>query len=254
MPSSTFAPLFLVARFAEYYEQVAAIKLAIAEGRLGAYLTVGDETPPSEPIDLAARVSGRLAAVLKTQRADTARLQMPPALEEAHEKAIYVMAALTDEIFILETDWVGTDAWLDVLLEYRVCHSRIGGTEFFRMADELLGSRARDPLESDLAAVLLLALRLGFKGRYRGAGGEEALRTLRTRLFRLIERRYEDIDEGPAFPQAVGQLRDAETPKRMAPLTPWLVGMGVVLAVYLVVSSAIWIALMQPFRSFGGDG
>jgi len=254
MPERIGAPLFLVARFAEYYEEVAALRLAIAEGRLGAMLTVGDEPPPTAPVDLAARVSARLAAVLKSQRVELARTGTPADIE-AHGRACYAMAALTDELFILETDWPGADAWMDVLLEYRVFQTRRAGTRFFELAEELLDSRAREPLEVDLAAVLVLALRLGFKGRHRGGGGEQVLHQLRNRLYRLVERGHEGLRSDPPFPQAATQTITTGTPLRLAPLTPWLVGMAVVGAAYLVLSSALWLALVETFRgSLGGSG
>lgn len=254
MPERIGAPLFLVARFAEYYEEVAAIKLAIAEGRLGAMLVVGDEPPPTEAIDLAARVSARLAGVLKSQRSDIERRGTPAEIE-AHAQAVYAMAALTDELFILDVDWAGADAWMDVLLEYRLFQSRHAGMRFFAMAEELLASRAREPLEVELAAVLVLALRLGFKGRYRGERGDEALRDLRTRLFRLIERQHDGLENGTSFPQSIMQLQGEGTPARLAPLGPWMMGLALFIGAYLVVSTAIWFALVEPFRkSIGGGG
>lgn len=109
MPERVGAPLFLLARFAEYYDEVVAIKLAIADGRLGAMLAVGDEPPPTEPADLAARTSARLAMTLLAQRNDIARTGTAREMD-AYEQALYVMTALTDELFILETDWSGCDA------------------------------------------------------------------------------------------------------------------------------------------------
>jgi type VI secretion system protein ImpK len=250
MPERLGAPLFLVARFSEYYEQVAAIRLAIAEGRLGAMLAVGDEPTPTEPVDLAARVSARLANVIKTQRADIARTGTPAEID-AYRRAAYAMAALTDEQFIFpENEWPGAHAWMDVLLEYQLFHSRNAGVHFFTEVEALLQSRAREPLESELAAVMLLALRLGFRGRYREGNGEQTLHSLRTRLFHLIERDYDDFAPGPSFPQALSQLQCDGTPARLAPLTPWLISLGVALAAYLVVSSAIWLALVEPLREF----
>lgn len=253
MPERIGAPLFLVARFAEYYEEVASIKLAIAEGRLGAMLVVGDEPLPTDPVDLAARVSARLAGVLRSQRTDIERRGTPAEID-AHARAVYAMAALTDELFILDVDWAGADTWMDVLLEYRLFQSRHAGVRFFAMAEELLASRAREPLEAELAAVLVLALRLGFKGRYRGESGVETLHDLRTRLFRLIERQHDDMADAASFPQALTQLQAGGTPARLAPVSPWLMGLVLFACAYLVVSSAIWFSLIEPFRKAIGGG
>lgn len=251
MPERIGAPLFLLARFAEFFEAVAGIKLAIAEGRLGALLAVGDEPPPSEPNDLAARVSGLLAGVLSAQGKEVSRSGTPGEIK-THRKALYIMAALADELFILELDWVGRQAWLDVLLEYRLFQSRNAGTHFFEVAGKLLESRIRDPLQVDLAAVMVLALQLGFKGQYRGEKGDDELRELRNRLFQLVEREHGPRAPGPAFPQALQQLLPGDTPARLAPLTPWYMGALVLLFAYLLISSALWLALMEPFRQAVG--
>ena len=95
MPERIGAPLFLLARFAEFYEAVAGSKLAIAEGRLGAQLVVGDELPSSDSAELAARLSAKLVGVLRAQEKEVSRSGTPAEID-AHRKAMYVMAALTD--------------------------------------------------------------------------------------------------------------------------------------------------------------
>lgn len=253
MPERVGAPLFLLARFAEFFETVAGIKLAIVEGRLGALLAVGDEPPPSAPSDLAARVSGLLAGVLRAQEKEVSRSGTPDEIS-AHRSALYVMSALADELFILELDWAGRQAWLDVLLEYRLFRSRNAGAHFFALANKLLESRIRDPLQVDMAAVMVLALQLGFKGKYRGENEDGELRELRNALFRLVVREHGARMPGPAFPQALQQLLPGGTPARLAPLTPWYMGALVMIFAYLLISSALWLALMEPFRQAVGSG
>ncbi len=247
MPERTGAPLFLLARFAEFYESVASIKLAIAEGRLGAMLAVGDEPPPTDPRELAARASSRLAARLRTQSKDIEHTGTPDEVE-AHRTALYVMAALADEVFVLELDWPGRDAWLDTLLEYRIFRSRDAGVRFFDLADRLLTTRTHDTLRLDLAAVMVLALQLGFKGQYRGEHCAEKLHAVREGLFRLVEREHGTRLHGPAFPQAGQHLLNGGTAARLAPLTPWYMAGLIALVAYLIVSSSVWLALIEPFR------
>lgn len=253
MPERIGAHLFLLARFAEFFEAVEGSKLAIAEGRLGALLAVGDELPSSDSGELAARLSARLSAVLRTQEKDVARNGTPAEIE-AHRKAMYIMAALTDEVFILELDWAGRDAWIDVLLEYKLFHSRNAGIRFFDMANALLDPQLPDPLQVDLAAVMVMALQLGFKGRYRGARDDSELHVLRNRLFRLVEREHSGRGMDTAFPQALQQLQAGGTPERLAPLSPWYTGAVVLLIAYLAISSVMWLLLIEPFRSTVGRG
>ncbi len=253
MPERTGAPLFLLARFAEFFESVVDSKQAISEGRLGAVLSVGDEPQPTDPRELAARLSSRLAAVLRLQEKEVVRTGKPTEID-AHRKAMYVMAAVTDEIFILEVDWPGRDAWLEVLVEYNLFQSRNAGNRFFQMADELLAAQIPDPLQVDLAAVMVMALQLGFKGQYRGARDDSELHALRNRLFRLVEREHGGRAMDSAFPQTLQQLQAGGTPERLAPLTPWYTGGIVLLIVYLVISSGMWLWLIEPFRSTVGKG
>lgn len=247
MPERTGAPLFLLARFAEFFASVVDSKRAISEGRLGAVLSVGDEPQPTDPRELAARLSARLAAVLRLQEKEVARTGKPTEID-AHRKAMYVMAAVTDEIFILEVDWPGRDAWLDLLLEYNLFQSRNAGNRFFQMADELLATQIPDPLQVDLAAVMVMALQLGFKGRHRGLLSDAELDALRNRLYKLVEREHGALAAGIAFPQTMQALQAGGTPERLAPLSPWYTAGAVVLIVYLAVSSVLWLWLLEPFR------
>lgn len=253
MPERVGAPLFLLARFAEYFDEVVAIKLAIADGRLGAMLAVGDEAPPTDPGDLAVRTSARLATTLLAQRNALARTGTPREIE-ACEHALYVMAALTDELFILEIDWPGRDAWMDTLVEYRLFRSRNAGVRVFEMANALLAEPVIDRLQADVAAVIVLALRLGFKGRYRGGQGEAELRRLRARLFRVVEREHDGGLQPPTFPQASGQTQSGGTPQRLAPLSPWYIGAALALLAYVLLSSVVWLSLIEPFRQAVGAG
>lgn len=251
MPERVGAPLFLLARFAEYFDEVVAIKLAIADGRLGGMLAVGDEASPTEPAELAARTSARLAMSLLAQRNDISRTGTAREME-AYELVLYVMTALTDELFILEIDWSGSDAWMDMLIEHRIFRTRNAGVRVFEMADALLAEPAVDRLQADVAAVMVLALRLGFKGRYRGEQGEPELGRLRARLYRLVQREHDGGLQLPTFPQAGEQTQSGGTPARLAPLTPWYIGAAIALIVYLVLSSVVWLVLIEPFRQSVG--
>lgn len=253
MPERAEPAFFLLARFAEFFEELAGIKQAIAEGRLAAMLTVGDEAPPSEPGDLAARISGRLAGLLRAQWQAVARTGTADEAK-AQRMALYAMAALADELFVLEIEWAGREAWLDVLLEHRLFRSRNAAVRFFAITDELLGTRKRDALHVDLAAVMVLALQLGFKGKYRGEQGEALLKETRERLFSVVSRDPAAPPQGPAFPQALQHLLDDGESVRLAPLTPWYAAAGIAALLYLLASSALWFRLMEPFRQSVGAG
>jgi type VI secretion system protein ImpK len=244
---------FLLSRFAEFFEELCRIKQAIADGRLGAVLTVGDETPPTEPGDLASRVSARLAGVLHAQWMEVSRTGTAEEMK-AHRMALYVMTALADELFILEIDWPGRESWLNVLLEYKLFRSRNAGTRVFDIADRLLATHDHGTLHVDLAAVLVLALQLGFRGQYRGGEGAVLLEDMRERLFRVVAHDHPPQTHGPAFPQAVQHLQSGGKAMRLAPLTPWFAATGIALLAYLVVSTALWFQLIEPLQRSMGAG
>jgi len=246
MPDRDSRSLFLQSCFAEFYEVVAGIKMAIHEGRLPLMLSVGDAPPPTASADIAAMVSGQLAGVLRRQASRVAR-ECSPGAVRAYRIAAYAMAALADEIFVLEVDWVSRDAWLEVLLEYKLFKSRTAGRQVFEVTRKLLEQTVHNELHIDLAAVLLMVLQLGFKGQYRGEHGEAALRDLRTRLFAMVRKGDARARIELAFPQAYNNLMSDAAPARLAPLTPWYIAGAIVLAMYLLVSTAAWLRLTQPF-------
>lgn len=253
MRDEVSSPSFLLGCFAEFYEEIASIRLALAEGRLPAYLATGDEPPPALAADLAARVSARLAEMLQ-QQARVVRRDATATEIEAHATAQYVMAALADEIFILELDWAGRDAWLDALIEYKLFQSNKAGRHFFELAAQILRPQNRSALHTDLASVFLLALQLGFKGLYRGHEGEATLRSCRQQLYRLVNAGERDHRRSrAAFFQAYQHRLSGENDERLAPLTPWYALGRIALASYLALSTVVWLVLLHPFQStFGG--
>lgn len=245
-------PSFLLGCFAEFYEEIASIRLALAEGRLPAYLARGDEAPPTLGADLAMRVSARLTDLLQ-QQARAVRRDATTTEIKAHEMAQYVMAALADEIFILELDWAGHEAWLDVLIEHKLFQSNKAGRQFFEFAAQILRPQQRSALHIELASVFLLALQLGFKGLYRGHEGEATLRSYRQQLYRLVNAGGHGHRGEPAFFQAYQHRLSGDKDQRLAPLTPWYALGRIALAVYLALSTVVWLALLHPFQSTFGS-
>lgn len=254
MPEARTTPPFLLAGFAEFFEEVANLKSAIAEGRLNSYLAGDGSGPATNGAELALRASSRLAGVLRAQARDI-KLHGTGQEIKACTVAQYVMAALADEIFILDPqlEWDGRDAWLDVLLEHRMFRSHDAGHRFFAFADQILRASSRSGLHAELASVFLLALQLGFKGRHRGEHGALTLRQYRQRLYQFV-RANGDIDPAlPAFPQAYAHLAQGDKDARYAPLSRWMALARIGLLGYLVLSTLLWVALMVPFeKAFGG--
>ncbi|MDQ1812076.1 DotU family type IV/VI secretion system protein [Massilia sp. CCM 9210] len=249
MPTEPTAALFLLGHFSEFYEEVASIKQSFLDGTLLSSLALGDEAPPSHPSDVAARVAGGLLAILARQ---SRQVQSHASAMEAQAYACaqYAMAALADEIFVLELAWNARDAWLDTLLESRLFGSRCAGQQLFDQIDHVLANRERSTLQSDLAAVYLLTLQLGFRGIHRGPSGAQLVQSYREQLFRLVNGARAGAENDLACPQAYQHVLVGKTDARLAPLAPWIAMARLGTIGYAVLSSAGWIALVWPYAKY----
>jgi type VI secretion system protein ImpK len=150
----------------------------------------------------------------------------------------YVMVAFTDEIF-LSLSWEGQDFWREHLLEERIFASHHAGTQFFHNIDELL--RQRDPTFSDVAAGYLLALSLGFRGRYQGLEGESAIERYRQQLFAFLFQRNSGLGEDvQLYPQSYAYTLTGKPQSWLPVLRPWLFAIAAVLGLYVLVGHVIW--------------
>ncbi|MBL8473645.1 MAG: DotU family type IV/VI secretion system protein [Rhodocyclaceae bacterium] len=249
---------FLLDDFVGTYEVVAELRQAWREGRLEAALASPGDAEPGGP-ELARRMSARLGMLLEAQ-AERVRAHGSSEERRLHRLAMYAAAAVIDEIFVLEVDWAGREAWLDVLLEYRLFRSRVAGQRFFDYAERIVLTESQAALRAELAAVFLLSLRLGFRGKYRGASGMARLDELRRRLLAETAPQRLAADPGEAgapasealFPQAY-QFKASGRDRRLAPLRPWLRAGLLALVAYLLLSSAVWLAILQPFVAAHGN-
>jgi type VI secretion system protein ImpK len=227
---------YLLAGFVRVWEEVASLRQAQAEGRLGTHLGGDAEMSGKE---MARLIAARLAAMLEEETRKVA--QFGSGEQRRRQRiALYATCALIDEVLLLEFVWPGREAWLDLLLEYRFFRTRVAGQRCFALLEQFLLGDA----DADLAAIFLLVLKLGFKGRHRGPQGEARLTVLRQSLLARVRVGHDADDR--LFPQAY-QFQVAGKEARLAPLRPWLRAGGLALIAYLLLSSAVWLAQVQPF-------
>jgi len=152
----------------------------------------------------------------------------------------YVMAALGDEAMLHEVGWPGRRQWLDTLLETSLYDSRVAGEDVFRHAMAILDGSVVG--RSDLAAAILLALSLGFRGRWRGADDRGAIEGLRRRLFEHVFRHppTHEVDWAAALPCAATPVLDAGRAERMPRLFPWVAGIVGSLMATLAMTQLVW--------------
>ncbi|MGB1109894.1 MAG: DotU family type IV/VI secretion system protein [Gammaproteobacteria bacterium] len=227
----------LAACFTEFYQELARIKLAIRDGRLPALL----KSSAGNNADLAAATASRLVALLARQdkrMADEAN-QME---RKSYTLARYFMAALADEVLGLNLKWAGREHWDDVLIERKLFGRSVAGRDFYQLCDRVLGSRGRNNLMEDLAGIALLCLQLGFQGQYRGDSGKAQRERYRKRLLDYIGINHDDpSDARTLFDAAYQGLVATPGDNRLAPATRWYRIGGAMLAVYLLLSTLVWV-------------
>jgi type VI secretion system protein ImpK len=170
-----------------------------------------------------------------------------PAGAEFHQQALYAMAALADETFV-HLDWDGRDYWLNHLLEWRVFHSHAAGDLFFRRIDGLL--RREDDSAVEVATVYLLALALGFRGKYWTPEHQPALDTYRACLFAFIARRDPELAQPlqRLFPQAYRNTIQTSAPLKLVTPRRWLWALGIAVFAWLAVAQYLWWDLTGPMN------
>ncbi len=238
---------YLVRQFWAFYAELVSMKRRLG-GQAGAgpqqqQLLPPQQEPAQEPAGKAAltaaqAVSRQLLGVLELQAIESQRAGGRYALDVNHE-AQYIMAALADEI-LLNFDWPGREVWTSCLIEEALFGSRIAGDRIFDRLDELL--RTRDPARGDLALIYLLALSLGFEGRYRGTDCLARMQAYRAALYRFRFRRDPDPSDRARqiSPQAYGFTVSDAIPQQMPHVGRWVTILLLVIVGMLGLSQVIW--------------
>ena len=179
-----------------------------------------------------------MLGVLELQAIEAQRAGGRYALDVNHE-AQYIMAALADEI-LLNFAWPGRDLWTSCLVEEALFGSRIAGDRIFERIEELL--RTRDPARRDLALLYLLALALGFEGRYRGTDCLARMQVYRAALYRFrYDRDPDPSDRGRQIsPQAYAFSVADAVPQEVPHIGRWVMILLLVMVGMLGLSQLIW--------------
>ena len=200
-----------------------------------------EQTPDADYLKISTFVWQRLVALFERQ--STKAWQYGGTYgAEFYREAQYVMVALADEIF-LHTEWEGRKVWVSNLLESKIFQSHVAGELFFEKLDRLLVDR--DPVYKDLAAVYLMALSLGFKGKYRGFDDGGKLARYRQRLFAFIFRREPQLEAEARhiFPEAYYHTLRDENRRRVPNPKVWIAVLCVVILAYLATTHRMWMNL-----------
>jgi type VI secretion system protein ImpK len=167
---------------------------------------------------------------------------------EYYKEAQYVMVALADDIF-LHMEWEGQRAWDSNLLEAKLFRTHAAGQIFFEKLDRLL--REQNPVHRDLAAIYLMALSLGFKGKYYGMDDRGKLARYRRQLFVFIFDREPELDDKTryVFPEAYYHNVREESHRKLSDPRKWFVVLGLVIIVYTAATQAFWVQFTQELNT-----
>lgn len=236
---------FLASQFRVFYREVARYKAQVIRGELVAPQAVQGEEGTGDALRMASAAIGKKLQSTLERQALAVRRQAGDYALKVYSEAQYVMAALADEVF-LHLDWAGRDAWQANLLESQLFHSHRAGEEIFERLEILL--RNRNPVYRGLAEVYLLALGLGFQGRFRGReDGPTRLAAFRRRLFEFLYDQDPQLESSGAhlFPQAYANTLDPGEARQLPYLRPWIFAFLALFAIWALLSIPIWEALVD---------
>jgi len=221
-------------RFRAFYAELAAAAASVRDGSWLAEGMAGDAGGD-------AVLAGARRLAQRVQDAVTRHAGLPgPRLPEggAPVEMGYVLAALSDEVFLQELDWPGRAQWDGLLLEERLYGTRIAGERLFDLANQLIAARATG--QDDLVVALMQAFALGFRGRYRGSDDRGEIRRLRRQLYQLALHRPAptEVEWREALPPSVALEGGALT--RVPAIRPWVIGTIAAALLFLLVTHAVW--------------
>ncbi len=224
----------LLAQFGEFYTELLRIKSALDVG--------GRRVGRAEGLDVAdvSEAMHRHLRLLLERQAARARQWGGAYGQALYAEAEYVMAALADETLLLRVEWGGRESWRHRLLETALFGTSLAGERVFERLDALLADPAR--AHPSLATLYLIALALGFRGRYWRDEDQGQLRHYRAALARIITRAIPDAGEtGPRlFAQAYDSTVVEGRSLRLPGLRPWLMTAAAITILFLVSSYGLW--------------
>lgn len=170
---------FIYQFFSAYYTELLREKQR-ALTKAGSHLPVLEE---AKVIDISEKIIGKLERFLRDSEEQA--LKGGGYTQSGYKLIQYALVALTDEIF-LNLKWQGRLYWDKNILESRLFNTRKAGEKVFQNLNDFL--EQNDTLRTDIAAVYLEVLALGFKGKYRGYEEESPIAVYMSRLYEFVYR------------------------------------------------------------------
>jgi len=243
--NGTSSETLLVSQFRAFYGEVLRLKRLVTSGTWATSATSpGDEDTVRTQTVTA--VWQRLLSLLEQQELVAGRYGGEYGAM-FYKEAQYVMAALADETF-LHLDWCGKAAWQTQLLEARLFGSQSAGEVLFQKLERLLNNR--DPVYAELNTVYLMALALGFQGKFRGSSEAGQLADYRRRLYAGIAHRKPDLLSATRqlCPEAHAHTLVAGQAGRLPTARPWFVLLAGVMLLFWGLTHLLWAQLTDDLH------
>jgi type VI secretion system protein ImpK len=224
----------LVKQFRAFFDEVSKAQSRAIEMR---------ETDPDQA---AQSVSKHLENLIELQTLESQREGNRFEMESIADGR-YLKAALADEI-LLNTQWIGRDAWTAHLLEASLFRTSVAGERVFQRIEALLSNR--EPSLRTLASLYLSALALGFKGKFRGSTDDGRLAGYREELFQFIYQRRADLSgrDRVLSERAYASTLSHIEPRKVRALSRWTVTFLLALLGLLAISEMLWLWQSWPVR------
>lgn len=228
--------------FRSFYRELLLLQ-SMALGNIPSQGETALSAPETQTI--AYRIRRRLEDILIAQHTEVSS-QIYAA--SYYREAQYIMVALADEVFI-NLNWRGKEEWKDNLLESLMYNTQDSGDKFFDNLNRFLDTG--NSQGTDMAALYLMALGLGFKGKYRGTKNEDELFAYRKKLYRYIA--YEDIEllenKSHLFPEIYENIISDRQNIIIPDSQPWWLSLGIIFMGFLGISSLFWLTHLNSFSS-----
>jgi type VI secretion system protein ImpK len=237
---------YLLGKFREFYSELLELKHMVVSG---AWVY-----PEEEPTEEEGAARGREANVvfqklltLFESQALEAGIRGGEVGATFYKDAQYIMAALADETF-LNIEWEGKAQWKSNLLESRLFGTHVAGELFYRKLEKLLSER--DPVFAEIGALYLLALSLGFRGKYRGVDDGGKLDYYRDQLFSFIFRTKPDLGSYTRrlFPDTYSHTLDEGEVRLLPHAKRWIAVLAAIVLAFLLLSHLTWIHLTSDLN------
>lgn len=206
----------------------------------------------------AAELAHALRSVLDLQSSQALDYHGRRGNEQA-EMARYLKVALADEALIALPAWPQRQAWITCPLEYQLYGSRCAGERIFDRIGGLL--QAQPGTQRELAQLYLMALAMGFQGRYRRQeSGQSDLLAWRRKLYRHAYGRWPDSElaDGEStlrdelgarrMPQPYQYTRAGIAPRLLPNPRRWAGYFVLLVLSLLLLSQLAWVSDTQSLR------